>query len=495
MTSPDKKRFLKLARRGNLIPVFRKIPARGETPVSLFERIRHMPNAYLLESVEGSREFARYSFMGFGPRLVISSKGRKAVIEEDGVRRSLRISDPLEVLKRYLSGFKYVPTPGLPRFSGGFVGYMGYDCVRFWERLPDDNPDDLKLPDTLFILTDTLLIFDHLRKEISVVSNVRIKSARSASVLKKRYEETLLRIDEIVKLIHDPGSKLNRPRRGRRGAGAMKISSDFSRAAFEKQVRRAKEYIHAGDVVQVVLSQRFRTSLGADPFLVYRKLRVLNPSPYMYYLSFGPCTFIGTSPELLVRCEGDRVRTRPIAGTRPRGRGARADGRLARELLQDPKERAEHVMLVDLGRNDLGRVSRFGSVRVEDFMRIERFSHVMHIVSDVKAKLASGRGRMDLIRAAFPAGTVTGAPKVRAMEIIDELEHHRRGPYAGMVGYFGFSGNFDTCIMIRTIIVKGRTAYVQAGAGIVADSVPAREYEETVNKAKALFKAIEMARK
>jgi len=484
---------MRLARKGNLIPVYRKIQAQGETPVSLFEKIRREPNAFLLESVEGRRQFARYSFLGSSPKVVISSKGRRAVIEESGRRRTKRLSDPLQEIRRRLRRFRFVRVRGLPRFCGGFVGYMGYDCVRFWERLPNRLPDDLKLPDTLFILTDTLIIYDHLKKSILVLSNVHLKGRPSVRSLERTFRKATQTIEEIIAKLKRPRSI--QPLRRARKAKPLRIRSNFSRAAFERAVRRAKEYIRAGDVVQVVLSQRFRTELQTDPFYVYQALRRINPSPYMYYLSFGPCRFIGSSPELLVRCEDVRIWTRPIAGTRPRGRTSSMDQRLARELVSDRKERAEHVMLVDLGRNDIGRVSKFGSVHVRNFMHVERFSHVMHLVTDVTGKLAGGRGRLELLRAAFPAGTVTGAPKVRAMEIIEELENRRRGPYAGLVGYFSFSGNFDTCIMIRTIIVKGRMAYVQAGAGIVADSVPAREYHETVNKARALFKAIQQARK
>jgi len=487
MHYPSKKDFIKLSKKGNLIPVYKEIEADLETPVSSFLKIDEGEYSYLLESVEGEAKIARFSFLGANPSLIFKSKGRDIeIIENKRVRRFTTDSDPLAEIKKIMKQFKLVKVDGLPRFSGGLVGYLGYDMVRFFEDIPGKNPDDLKTPDSIFMLTDTLLIFDHVMHKIKIVSNAHIKGKASAA-----YDEAVAKIEKISKMLL---KKVLKEKERVMAAKKLAIKSNFSQKAFEDIVLKAKEYIKNGDIIQVVLSQRLEADLGKkDPFSIYRSLRSINPSPYMYYLKFKNIRLIGSSPEIMVRCEERRIELRPIAGTRPRGRTEAEDIKLEKELLADPKEKAEHIMLVDLGRNDIGRVADFNSVKVAELMRIEKYSHVMHIVSDIVGKLSKSKDEFDLVRASFPAGTVSGAPKIRAMEIIDELETLKRGTYAGCVGYFSFSGNIDTCITIRTILVKNNKAYVQAGAGIVADSRPANEYRETLNKARALIKAIEEA--
>lgn len=485
---PDKKEFIKLAKHGNLIPVYAEIEADLLTPVSAFLRIKGRGYSYLLESVEGEEKLARYSFLGSDPSLVFKSTGRQIEIKEYGrVRRYKTDKDPLFEIKNIMAGYSFVPVKGLPRFCGGLVGYIGYDMVRFFENIPDKNLVGLDLPDSVFVLTDTILIFDHVMHKIKIVSNAYIKAKKAAAV----YAEAVGKIERIIKSLSGAGPSAPEEKKT---AGRIRISSNCSKGAFYGMVRDAKRYIRNGDIIQAVLSQRFSTELGSrEPFRIYRNLRSINPSPYMYYLDFKDIRLIGSSPEIMVRCEDGRVELRPIAGTRPRGRDDAEDARLQKELLSDPKEKAEHIMLVDLGRNDVGRVCSFNSVKVRELMRVEKYSHVMHISSDITGRLKDQYDEYDVVRASFPAGTVTGAPKIRAMEIIDELEAARRGPYAGCVGYFSFSGNVDTCITIRTILVHRNIAYIQAGAGIVADSRPEREYKETVNKARALIKAIEEA--
>lgn len=487
MYYPSKKEFIKLAKKANVIPVYREIFADLLTPVSAYLKIKN-DYSYLLESVEGEEKIARFSFLGIEPSILFRQKGSLIELIKDGKKDTFFTDSPLDEIAAIMKSFKPAHVEGLPRFSGGLVGYMGYDMVRFFEDLPDKNEDDLDVPDSIFILADSLIIFDHSTHKIKVVANAYLKNKKAPG---KLYEDTVKKIDKIIKRLNRP-SKVRKHRTRKKRPHSVK--SNFSKSGFEDSVRKAKRYIKSGDIIQVVLSQRFETSLDCDPLDVYRALRSLNPSPYMYYLNFGKVKMIGSSPELLVRCENNIVETRPIAGTRHRGKTEEEDKRLEKELLCDPKERAEHIMLVDLGRNDIGRVSVPGSVRVSDFMFIERYSHVMHIVSNCVGRLEKGKDSFDVLKAAFPAGTVSGAPKIRAMEIIDELENARRGPYAGAVGYFSFSGNMDTCINIRTILVKQNTAFIQAGAGLVADSVPSREYQETVNKAKAMIRAIEMAK-
>lgn len=486
MYYPDKKEFVKLSKKGNLIPVYREIEADLETPVSAFLKIDEGDYSYLLESIEGEENIARFSFLGTKPSLVFRSKGNDIEITEDKKTKRFRTkSDPLAEIKRLMGQFKFVAVKGLPRFCGGLVGYIGYDMVRFFERIPDKNPDDINIPDSVFVLADTLLIFDHVMHKIKIVSNAHIKGSASAA-----YDEAAKKIDNISRLLSKTSVKDEKPKKKK----GISIQSNFTEKAFKAMVEKAKTYIKNGDIIQVVPSQRLEVNLaGKNPFRIYRNLRSINPSPYMYYLKLEGIKLIGSSPEIMVRCEDRKIELRPIAGTRPRGKDESEDERLMKELLADPKERAEHIMLVDLGRNDVGRVSEFNSVKVPELMRIEKYSHVMHIVSDVTGRLSRSKDVYDVIRATFPAGTVSGAPKIRAMEIIDELETTKRGHYAGCVGYISFSGNIDTCITIRTILVKNNKAYIQAGGGVVADSKPSNEYRETLNKARALIKAIEEA--
>ena len=491
MYYPSLNEFLKLTAKGNVIPVYKEINADLDTPVSAFLKIKKSDYAFLLESVEGQEKLARYSFLCSNPAMVFKAKGRNIEIHHNhkkAIQRFTAKDSPLDEIRKIMKDFRAVYVKGLPRFYGGLVGYMGYDTVRFFEDIPDKNPDDLKLADAVFFLTDTILIFDHVNHTIKIVTNVILPKVKLNQQAKTRvYNEAVSKIEEIQREFASP-LKEEIPIAGKKSA---KVFSNFKKADFQDIVTKAKKYIRDGDIIQVVLSQRFGVKIARPPFEIYRNLRSLNPSPYMYFLKLKDVALVGSSPEMLVRCEDGVISTRPIAGTRPRGKSEEEDKRLAIELYNDKKERAEHLMLVDLGRNDLGRVSRAGTVKVSEFMNIERYSHVMHLVSEVKGILDNKKYNIyDVLKATFPAGTVSGSPKIRAMEIIDELENLRRGPYAGCVGYFSFSHNMDTCITIRTIVIKGNTAYVQAGAGIVADSVPAKEYQESVNKAKALIEAI-----
>jgi len=494
MLYPDLETFKALSSQGNLIPVYREILADTETPVSATLKLGGSP-AFLLESMVGGEKWARYSFLGSKPSRIIKARGNRIEIKDKqtGTRR-FKADNPMDVVKKELAAYKPVNVRGLPRFFGGLVGYIGYDMVRFFEDLPDNKKQGLKMPDLFLMVTDTVIIFDNLKGKIKVVSNAHIngKSPEEA------YREAEEKIESII-------GKLRRSKGRTRKANPLLpsltkesreggYSSSFtSREAFEAAVTKSKEYILSGDVVQVVLSQRFDREFALDPFNVYRALRVINPSPYMYYIDTGDAKLVGSSPEILVRLEGKKIILRPIAGTRRRGETEEEDELLEEELKKDPKEMAEHIMLVDLGRNDVGRVAEIGSVKVTELMSVEQYSHVMHLVSNVEGVLRDGLDAFDVLEACFPAGTVTGAPKVRAMEIIEELEPVKRGPYAGAVGYISYSGNMDTCITIRTLIIKGDKVYVQAGAGIVADSVPEKEYEETVNKAMGMMKAVDMA--
>jgi anthranilate synthase component I len=493
MIVPDREQFLARALRGNLVPVYREILADRLTPVSAFERLvaTEPPEsngyAFLLESVEGGERIGRYSILGSNPSLIFRSKGARAEITESGVTRQVEFApgeDPLSHVKGLLGRYTYVPSPDLPRFSGGAVGFLAYDIVRFFERLPDNNPDELNVGDACLLFTDTLLIFDHVRHRVKVLCNAHVTADAGAA-----YDLALAKIEALSARVRTPVAETVPPREPR----SVTVESLWARPEYEAAVGRCREYILAGDAFQIVLSQRFKVEFGAPPFDLYRALRSVNPSPYMYYLSLGDRKVIGTSPEILVSVEKRTARLRPIAGTRPRGGDAEEDQRLERELLADEKERAEHIMLVDLSRNDLGRVCEYGTVRVNELMIIERYSHVMHIVSDVTGTLRPDKDVFDVLRACFPHGTVSGAPKVRAMEIIDEQEPTRRGLYAGSVGYFSYSGDMDMAIAIRTMLVDGQTAYLQAGGGLVADSVPANEYAECINKARALVSAIELA--
>ena len=491
MYKPSFKEFLKLSKKGNVIPVYLEVNADLDTPVSAFLKIKQGDYSFLLESVEGQEKIARYSFLGTNPSLVFKSKGKKIEIT-DTLRKKSRSfitkGTPLDEIKKIMRDFRSVEVAGLPRFYGGLVGYIGYDTVRFFEKIPDKNKEGLNIPDTFFILTDTILIFDRLNHTLKILNNV-ILPKNKAGVLKKKqlYLKAIEKIDSIHNDFNRSVASLGPVKR----SGELSISSNLKKTAFMNMVKRGKEYIKKGDIIQVVLSQRFRVKTQKSPFEIYRSLRSLNPSPYMYCLKLKDFSIVGSSPEMLVRCENGLVQTRPIAGTRRRGKNSLEDSRLEKELLADEKEKAEHLMLVDLGRNDLGRISKLGKVKVDDFMRVEKYSHVMHLVSAVSAVLDKKRFDIyDVLKAAFPAGTVSGSPKIRAMEIIDELENLRRALYAGSIGYFSFSHNMDTCIAIRTTVIKDGFAYVQAGGGIVADSVPEKEYQESVNKAKAMMEAI-----
>jgi anthranilate synthase component 1 len=481
--------FRSYAKEGNLIPLYREILADHDTPVSAFAKIDHGPTAYLLESVQGGEKWARYSFLGSGSPLVMFEDQGDLCIKE-GTRRR-RISSqgaPLDRLREFMEAYRPVTVPGLPRFVGGAVGYLGYDVVKTFEDVPSRRKDHLGLPDFAFLLTETLLIFDNVSQKIKVVANAHVRSPSERDV-RSAYRGAAARIETMI-------ARLRRPLRQatpKHRRSPIRFTSNMSKADFEKMVARTQEYIKAGDIFQCVLSQRWETNLQVSPFQLYRALRVVNPSPYMYYLRIAGVELVGSSPEILVRCEDGLISVRPIAGTRRRGTTAEEDVQLERRLLADAKERAEHIMLVDLGRNDVGRVAERGSVEVESLMNVERYSHVMHMVSNVTGKLDAAKTVYDVLKACFPAGTVSGAPKIRAMEIIEELEPTRRGPYAGAVGYISFSGNMDMCINIRTVVVFRHRAFIQAGAGIVADSNPAHEYEETCNKARAMMRAIELA--
>jgi anthranilate synthase component 1 len=488
--SPNFKEFCAFAKQGNLIPVFREVLADFETPVSAFTKIDQGPCAYLLESVEGGEKWGRYSFLGSGSPVMVRAQAGELLHSEGRCRRSVPATpDMLGGLQAIMAEYRPVQVRGLPRFHGGAVGYLSYDVVRQFERVPTIQKDVLGIPEMSFLLTDTLLIFDNVSQTIKVVANARITGRNARRV----YADAVDRIEGIISRLRTkrvPRHARPPRKRARRSLG---LASNMSKADFEKMVLQTKEYIQAGDIFQGVLSQRWEAAIQARPFDIYRALRVINPSPYMYYLRFPEIELVGASPEVLVRCEDGVVQLRPIAGTRHRGNNEEEDRKLRDELIGNAKERAEHVMLVDLGRNDVGRVATPGTVRVKDFMVVEQYSHVMHLVSHVEGRLQPGKDAYDVLRACFPAGTVSGAPKIRAMQIIEELEPSRRGPYAGAVGYFGFTGNMDMCINIRTIVIKGRRAYIQAGAGIVADSHPKAEYEETCNKAQAMIRAIEMA--
>jgi anthranilate synthase component 1 len=496
---PSLDEFRKAARNGNLVPVYRELVLDGDTPVSAYAKLGRAPHSFLLESVVGGEKWAAYSFLGVGARAVIAARaGRYTItrfdVEGGGDPRreegEALNNDPTEALARLLAEFRPVPQPGLPRFFGGAVGWLAYDVVRAFEELPSLKPDELQLPDLEFVVTDTIVIFDNLRQTVKVVANAFVDGGGSADVA---YERACHRVDEIVATLSRPAPAL-RPLEMDPPGGAP-LESNTTREKFRDAVVRAKEYILAGDAFQIVLSQRFEAPrAGADPFDVYRALRVVNPSPYMFHLEFPEAQVTGASPEVLVRVEDGRVMVRPIAGTRRRGATPDEDAALERELLGDAKERAEHVMLIDLGRNDVGRVARIGSVHVDEQMIVERYSHVMHLVSSVSGALDEGRAALDVLRACFPAGTLSGAPKIRAMQIIEELEPCRRGIYGGAVGYVSFGGNLDFAIAIRTLVARGDKIYLQAGAGIVADSDPDAEYEETVSKARAVVRALAMAR-
>ncbi|MDQ6861304.1 MAG: anthranilate synthase component I [Verrucomicrobiota bacterium] len=486
--TPSLDEFRALAREGNVIPVYAEFVADGETPVSAFAKLGRSDYSFLFESTEKNEISGRFSFLGANPRLVIKSCGDEIIITERNEERRFRATgDPLDELRKLMAPYRFVARADLPRFCGGAVGFLGYEMINFFERkVPLAARDELHLPEMLFMLTSSILIFDHRSRTLKIVVNAFLEDGPINEVFEKASAsiiaigERLTRHAELP-LVRVAERELQTPR------------SNFRREDFEAAVERAKEYIRAGDVFQVVLSQRFEADFTGDAFEFYRCLRFVNPSPYMFCLNFGPnFALVGSSPELHVRVVDRVVEIRPIAGTRRRGATTQEDERNAADLLADEKERAEHIMLVDLARNDVGRVAEFGSVRVTEFMNIERYSHVMHIVSNVVGKLRSGLDAYDLIRATFPAGTVSGAPKIRAMQIIAELEQTRRGCYAGAVGYVGFDGNLDSCIALRSAVLKDGKAFFQAGAGIVADSNPRAEFEETISKAGAVARALAM---
>ena len=490
MFKPSLEEFKNLSKSGNLIPVYKEILADLDTPVSAYMKINDGEYSFLLESVEGGEKWARYCFLGCDPAVVVSSKGNSITVIEKGEKKEKKIEkgNPLSTIKEILARYKPVNVPGLPRFSGGAVGFISYDMVRFFEKLPDNTVDDLNIPDSQFLITDTILVFDNVSQTIKMVSNAYIDSDAIDAI----YEETIKKITLLEEKLKVP---LKVSTQQKEAIVSLEINSNFEKEKFKDAVNNVKQYILEGDAIQVVLSQRLNFAIKNKAFDIYRALRTINPSPYMYFLKFGDIEVVGSSPEILVRLEDEKVEVRPIAGTRKRGSNEDEDLSLEKDLLQDEKELAEHIMLVDLGRNDLGRVARTSTVEVNESLTVERYSHVMHIVSNVRGTLKEGLDCFDVLEATFPAGTVSGAPKIRAMEIIEEMEPNRRGLYAGSVGYIGFSGNMDTAIAIRTLVVKDQTAYLGVGAGIVADSVPENEYEETMNKGRALLKAIEYAEK
>ena len=485
--------YRELAAAGGVVPVVRELPADFLTPVTAFAALARGPFAFLLESLVGGERWARYTFLGTEPREAWRYRGGRVErwTPRDGWSDGGAAPDALEHIAQRVRGSRPVHAPGLPRFWGGAVGFLGYDAVRAFERLPGGPCDDLELPDALFLLADTVVIIDNAFAKALVVASTEVEPHPDRSELKSRYDEACARTEALVQRLRTPPALAALPTGDGR---ALDPVSPYPRAEFERDVERIRDFIRAGDAFQVVLSRRQEVPSSASPLDVYRTLRMLNPAPYLYYLALDDLHVVGSSPEVLVRVEEDEVTVRPIAGTRPRGAGPAEDDRLADELLHDEKELAEHAMLVDLGRNDVGRVAEYGSVRVTVDKAMERYSHVQHIVSEVRGRLRSGCDAVDALRACFPAGTVSGAPKVRAMQILDELEPTRRGPYAGAVGYLGWgAAALDTAIAIRTAVMRGGRAYVQAGAGIVADSQPAREYEETESKAGAVLEALSLA--
>jgi anthranilate synthase component I len=487
MIQPDFKTFCKLARQGNLVPVYDTYTADTITPVSAYLRLAHNARyACLLESVEGGEKIARYTFLGVKPAEVFRYLNGACVLESE-MRTSWVQSNPLDYLRNRVQRYQPVRVPGLPPLVAGAIGYFAYDMVRLVERIPDTARDDVGMDDAVMMFFLGLVVFDHVRHRVWIVRNVFTDGEGS---LRAKYHQAVREIKATRRRMEEPLASENPPKRRPR---ELKVKSNFTHAGFLRSVRKAKEYIRAGDIFQVALSQRFSADTDADPFEIYRALRVVNPSPYMYFLKLGDVSVVGSSPEMLLKVQGRDAAYRPIAGTRPRGKDEAEDLQLEADLAADPKERAEHIMLVDLGRNDLGRVSEYGSVAVEKLMTVERYSHVMHLVSSLRGKLREDVDCFEALAACFPGGTLSGAPKVRAMEIIDELEPTRRGIYAGAILYLDFTGNLDSCIAIRTMVVKKGVAYVQAGAGLVADSVPETEYRETVNKARALITALEFA--
>lgn len=473
------------------VPVFRQLTADTLTPVTAYQRLSSGEQSFLFESVVGGEKIGRFSFVGSRPFMSITSWGKQVrVWQADGTTKEWDSEDPLKDLDSLVSRFGCVHLPELPRFCGGAVGFAGYDVIRYTENLPNVPEDDRNAPDMFFALYDGMVVFDHIRKVVLAIALADLESADSPVAARSAAEA---RLQEICTCLANAGDSVKLTDIDLTVESEIKLESNFTQADFEGSVDRCKEYIKAGDVFQVVISQRLQHKSRAAPIDVYRSLRMVNPSPFMFLLQMPDLHLVGSSPEIMVRVEDGETTIRPLAGTRPRGATPQEDRALAEELLADPKERAEHVMLIDLARNDVGRVAKFGSVELNDVMVVERYSHVMHITSNVIGQLREGLSSVEALRAGLPAGTVSGAPKVRAMEVIDEVEPHKRGPYGGAVGYIDFTGNMDTCIALRTLVIQDGVIYVQAGAGIVADSVPTSEYEETLNKAKALLKAIHVA--
>ncbi|MGC2089575.1 MAG: anthranilate synthase component I [Candidatus Acidiferrales bacterium] len=486
MIQPDFNTFRKLARKGNFVPVYETMTADLLTPVAAYLKLaRTASYSCLLESVEGGENIARYTFLGVDPAEVFRSRGRSCVIETPHGRETID-GNPIKILRARMKRYRPVRIPGLPPLVGGAIGYFAYDMVRLIERIPSTGDDELKLDDSVLMFFHGLVAFDHVQHRVWIVRNVFTDEPGS---LRAKYDAASREISRIRRRLEHPLPNL--PQNGNRAP--LRFTSNFTKSKYMSAVSRAKEYIRAGDIFQVVPSQRFSARTSADPFEIYRALRVVNPSPYLYFLRLGDVSVVGSSPEMLVKVQGRDAFYRPIAGTLPRGRDTHEDQALEKKLLADPKERAEHIMLVDLGRNDLGRVCEYGSVNVERLMFVERYSHVMHLVSSLRGKLRENVDCLDALMACFPAGTLSGAPKIRAMEIIDELEPVRRGIYAGAILYLDFSGNLDSCIGLRTLVAKERKVYIQAGGGVVADSVPAKEYQETLNKARAVMLAAEIA--
>ena len=489
MIHPTFKEFCQLAKQGNLIPVYLELLMDMETPLSFFKRLERDRYAFLLESVEGSERWARFSFLGSRPRLVFKASGKNVEIIEDNKKRTFCSDFPLDSLKELLKRYQPVTVPGVPPFFGGALGYVAYDAVEQFHEIPNNKNNPFDAPEIFFLFVQSLVAFDNLKHTIKVIDNVYLEKGAS---LRTAYDRAISKIRKIISSLQKKPSAIE-PRELSDGKGQRKFRSNLNRDGFRKAVIKAKEYIKAGDIIQTVLCQRLETDTAADAFEIYRALRFVNPSPYMFYLELDDLRIIGSSPETMVRLTGDTIELRPIAGTRRRGATPEEEQALEADLLADPKERAEHIMLVDLGRNDVGRIAEIGTVEVNELMGIERYSHVIHIVSNVRGKLAADKSPFDLFVSAFPAGTVSGAPKIRAMQIISELEPQKRGLYAGAIGYFGYNGNLDTCIVIRTIVMKGKKVFINAGAGIVADSDPDMEYQETLNKARAMFRAVELA--
>jgi anthranilate synthase component I len=493
---PEFEIFKDLQDHAGLVPVYRKIIADFDTPLTLFAKIADNQNhAFLFESMEGGEKWGRYSFIGFDPLVTFTSRGNQieiCTIRDSQKEKVEYAGDPLKALKQLVEGFAAAEVDGdLPRFCGGAVGFLGYDMVRFMEDLPDKKPP-LSFPDSSFMVPKMVLVHDSFRQTVTVVCWVRLTLGND---MEAAYLGACRQIDDVIARLQAPVPAAYLTSNVDGCASCHRFSSNMDPKQFQAMVERARDYIKAGDIIQVVLSQRFHTKTGLTPLTLYRALRHINPSPYLFFLKLGDLVQIGSSPEILVRKDGEHIELRPIAGTRKRGGTSDEDEALRLELLADPKERAEHLMLVDLGRNDVGRVARDGSVEVKDLLVVEKYSHVMHLVSGVHGLIAEGKDQFDVMDACFPAGTVSGAPKIRAMEIIEELEPERRGPYAGAVGYFGFSGNMDFCITIRTFVMQGQDLWIQAGAGIVYDSDPATEYEETINKSMGLRRAVELAEK